>query len=157
MRTVRVDEIHAIGSCDNALVIVWRHLPDGDAIERVGRAAEALLREHPTGIGILGVSGSLPLACADDRRRLAPLFDALGRRLLGLASIIEGSERIREVMVSLNAVLRHPCPFQVFSAVDDGAAWLAPLLRQGFPGASSAALRHAVEELRRGSVSVLYS
>jgi hypothetical protein len=157
MRTVRVDEIHAIGSCDNALVIVWRDLPDAHAVERVGRAAEALLREHPAGIGILGVSGSLPLACADDRRRLGPLLEPLGRRLLGLASIIEGSERIREVMVSLNAVLRHPCPFEVFSAVDDGAVWLAPLLRQGFPGARAAALRHTVEALRRGDVSVLYS
>jgi hypothetical protein len=160
MRTVLVDDNLSVGSHENALVILWRDVPDARALDGVGRAAEALLRDFPGGIGILGVSGPLPLASADDRRRLAPLLGALGNRLLGMASIIEGSERVRDVMTSLNLVMRHPCPLKVFATVDEGVAWLAPLLRlrrTGFPGPRAAALRHTVEGLRRESVTVLYS
>jgi hypothetical protein len=157
MRMVRVDAVHAMASCDNALIIHWRAAPEGHTVDGVRRAAEALLHEFPDGIGIVGVSGPMPLACADDRCRLAPLLESLGDRLLGLASVIEGGEILFRVINSVNLVVRHPCPLRVFSTVDDGVAWLAPRLDRGFPGRRAAALRHAVEGLRRETVSVLYS
>src|SRR5438309_10250829 len=112
MRMQHVDEVHALASCDNALIVVWRGVPECRTVDGVGRAAERLLEQFPGGIGILGVSGELPLACADDRQRLAPLLERLGSRLLGLATVIEGSELMLRVMVTMNLVMRHLCPLK---------------------------------------------
>jgi len=146
MRTHSVDEVLALGSRDNALIVIWRGAPNCRALDGVRRSAEALLEKFPGGIGILGVSGEMPLDCADDRQRLAPLLGDLGRRMLGMASVIEGSDRMRSVMSCINLVMRQHCPLRIFSTVDEGVGWLAPLLGKTV---GPAPLRHAVERLRR--------
>jgi hypothetical protein len=139
------DGAHALGSCGNALIVIWRAQPDGVTLRHVGGAAERLLDRFPRGIGVLGVSRQMPLSDADDRGRLAPLLQVVGDRMLGLASVLEGDGHTVSVMACINQVKRHPCPLKVFGTVDEGVAWLAPLL--GRPPAI--ALRHAVAALRR--------
>ena len=144
----------ALGSCANALIVIWRALPDRARLQCVRSAAEGLLEKFPCGIGVLGVSGELPLPDADDRQRLAPLLHEVGDRMLGLASVIEGDGHVASVMASINLVKRHPCPLRVFGTVDEGVAWLAPLLGKPVPVRHSdrpaaIALRHAVVGLRR--------
>jgi hypothetical protein len=148
MQTLAVDDVVALGSCGNALIVVWRDAPTPPALERIRLAVSRLLEEFPAGIGLLGVSGALPLSCADDRQRLSPLLNEVGARVLGLASVIEGSEPTRNLVASINMVVRHPCPLRVFSNIDEGAAWLAPLLGKA-AGRAASALRHAAEGLRR--------
>jgi hypothetical protein len=148
MRLVRVDPLHALGTCSNALIVVWQAAPTREVLDGVRLVTDRLLRRYPAGIGVIGVSGELPLPHACDRQRLGALLQERGDRLLGLASIIEGSEPTRSLMASINLVVKNPCPLRIFSNVDEGVAWLAPLLRQGQPP-PSVALRHAVERLKR--------
>jgi hypothetical protein len=146
----RLDATHAVGSWANALLIVWRHGPTEAALSGVRDSAEELLVRYPRGIGVLGLSGDVPLVSAAERQRLGRLLDDRGERLLGLASIIEGSHPTCSLLHTINQVSRQPCPMRAFATLDAGVSWLAPLLGP-VDGARPTiiGLRHAAEELRR--------
>jgi hypothetical protein len=143
-------EGHAVGSWGNALMIVWRQGPAEPAVAGVRRAAEDLLARYPAGIGVLGLSGDVGLASAAERQQLGRVLADGGQRLLGLASVIEGSHPTCHLLHSINQVSRQPCPMRAFATVDEGVTWLAPLLGVvDGKRPSMLELRRAVEQLRR--------
>jgi hypothetical protein len=138
----------------NALVVVWRRAPSASSIDVAHHHARLLVEQCSGRVGVLCLTqASIPLAGGAERERTCALMESLGDRLVGVATVVEGTGVLagttRSVMAAINLVARQPCPLGVFSTVDEAVSWQAPLLNShGGEPVRAAAFRRVVELVR---------
>jgi len=122
-----------LGSYENCVIHVWSGkfgMPEVDALNAyTAKVAEA----RPEGIAILAlVEAGTPMPTSEGRRMLEEYFVHFAERTRAVAHVAEGkgpwAGMARSVMTALQLMRRRSYPTKVFSAGDDGIAWLSPFI-----------------------------
>jgi hypothetical protein len=129
---VHQEETMRLATARNAVLAAWREPPNRERMARLREATDVLGRDHPEGVVIFNcvLATQLPKS-RPDVREMASAITAKSAKVLGVAHVIVGEglipATVRTVLSTLMMVLGPGTPTKVFSSVEEGAAWLAPL------------------------------
>jgi len=121
-----------------------------DEVDQLDATLRECLRHHPHGVGVLRwVPAGSPGPDDAVRGRVIELFTEFGERLLGFATVLEGSgfwaSGARSVLTDIARRGDFSAPLVVLDDADEGARWLAARLG---PDLSLTDLRMAVARIK---------
>ncbi|MEM7154427.1 MAG: hypothetical protein AAF799_16390 [Myxococcota bacterium] len=141
---------HCVATFRNVVFVFGSTPMTSTDLLRLDTALQERLREYPDGVGVLRwvpPGGGGPEE--EVRQQVIELFKSLGDRLLGFATVLEGSgfwaSGARSVLLDISRRSEFTAPLEVLDDADAGVQWLAERL-----GASEslADLRMAVARVK---------
>lgn len=130
-RLLHVDRNQALVTWDHLVLVIWRGICDGPAVQRLEQAGMEALRRHPDGVALMGVVEPTAIPPAGAMRAAsAAANDRLARHgLVGVAGVLTQSgfagSVVRGVITGLTLLARSDYPFKVFENHSGAAAWLS--------------------------------
>ncbi len=128
MPIIFADEHHAMGTCENFVVFVWRGQTHAAGMRDGSNALAQLIPDHPDGVGVMHVVE--PQAVPPDSAAREILFDMIRRStppLVGSSVVAEGAgfrgAFVRSIVTGMTLLARFPSPLRVFAAIDEAIDW----------------------------------
>lgn len=142
--------------CGPIVCVIWRGVADSFGNLQVQTAGVQALKQHPAGIGVIGVvEDTHQVPNAEARKSSAQVNDRLAEfGAVGFAGVLPlkgfTGAWTRGVVTGLTLLARRRYPFHVFQYEEEATKWLAQLLRERAKvECDAAATARAIRRFRR--------
>jgi hypothetical protein len=137
MRGIRETEVFLLGHLGNVFAVIWKSAPTVAALDQVFGEFDVLLKEYPSGAGMMIVSlFRHESPTSDANRRSAEIARKLSRSILALAMVEGGSSfwskinrvALRAAMATVSTVSAGPKANGFFGTHQEAVAWIISTL-----------------------------